>query len=109
MSFSGDSPAHMDPWSKTFEGWVTPTVVTGTLITEPIAVASTSPDVYQFLGGSVIKGEYFLVENRQRVGFDAATPRFGPGHLASGCGQDQHPGRMLSRRNLRRLRRGRVL
>ena len=71
VSLPGDSPAHFDPWSKYFEGWISPILVTTTLTNEPIAQAATTPDVYQFLSGTPTTGEYFLVENRQKIGYDA--------------------------------------
>ena len=77
VSKSGDRPAHMDAWSKYFLGWVTPTKVTGILTNEPITQAATSADVYQLLDGDSLSGEYFLVENRQRSGFDAGLPGTG--------------------------------
>jgi M6 family metalloprotease-like protein len=77
VALPGDSPAHMDPWSKFFEGWITPTLVTGTRTNEPIGTAAFAADVYQLRGGSPISGEYFLVENRQKVGFDAGLPGAG--------------------------------
>lgn len=75
---SGDRPAHMDAWSKYFLGWVTPLQVLGTMANESISQAATSPDVYQLLQGSPSGGgEYFLVENRQKAGFDAGLPGAG--------------------------------
>jgi M6 family metalloprotease-like protein len=67
---SGDTPAHMSAWCKYYLGWVTPTSVSGTLTDEPIDQAATTADVYQLLSGTKTSGEYFLVENRQKSGFD---------------------------------------
>ena len=77
VSLRGDSPAHLDPWSKFFEGWINPTVVTGTLNGESISQSATQPDVYQLLPGTASTGEYFLIENRQRVNYDAGLPSAG--------------------------------
>jgi M6 family metalloprotease-like protein len=76
---NGDRPAHMDAWCKYYLGWVTPTLVTGTLPNEPINQAETYADVYQLLSGSPSSsiGEYFLVENRQKAGFDTGLPGSG--------------------------------
>jgi hypothetical protein len=63
----------MDAWSKYRLGWVTPTQVTGTLTNESIQQAATAADVYKFLAGT----EYFLVENRQKSGFDIGLPGAG--------------------------------
>jgi len=76
-SRTGDSPAHLDAWSKYKLGWVTPTQVNGTMINEPIMAASSSANVYQLLQGTPESGEYFLVENRQKTGFDAGLPGSG--------------------------------
>jgi M6 family metalloprotease-like protein len=73
----GDRPAYMDAWSKYFLGWVSPTQVSRTLMNESITQASSAADVYQLLNGSPLSGEYFLVENRQKTGFDAALPGSG--------------------------------
>jgi M6 family metalloprotease-like protein len=73
----GDTPAHMDAWSKYFLGWVQPTEVSGTLTGESISEASNNADVYKLLNGTPTSGEYFLVENRQQTGFDAALPGAG--------------------------------
>jgi immune inhibitor A len=75
---AGDRPAHMDAWSKYKLGWVSPTLVSGTLNSEQISQAATSNDVYQLLNGSPTSGgEYFLVENRQMAGFDEGLPGAG--------------------------------
>ncbi|MEF9438681.1 MAG: M6 family metalloprotease domain-containing protein, partial [Candidatus Mariimomonas ferrooxydans] len=79
VSVPGDRPAHADAWCKYNLGWVTPTLVTGTLTNEPITEAATTADVYQLLSGTPMSDEYFLVENRQLSGFDAGLP--GPGLL----------------------------
>lgn len=73
----GDSPAHFDPWSKFFQGWTTPTLVTGTLANQSIAASAATPQIYQLLPGTASSGEYFLIENRQRVNYDAAIPGTG--------------------------------
>ena len=73
----GDRPAHMDAWSKYKLGWITPTQVSGTLTNEPITQAATTADVYKLLAGTPNSGEYFLVENRQKVGFDVGLPGAG--------------------------------
>lgn len=74
---NADTPPHYDPWSKAFEGWVTPTVhQPGDRFTDSISRVEDSGEVHEFrsnpggfeIGGS---GEYFLVENRQQTLFDA--------------------------------------
>ena len=77
VSRSGDRPAHLDAWSKFKLGWVTPTLVSGTLVSEQISQAATNADVYQLRAGTPDSGEYFLVENRQKAKFDAGLPGAG--------------------------------
>lgn len=80
VSRAGDRPALMDAWARARLGWVMPTLVTsatsGSVTIEP---AVTKSSVYQFRNGSATgaTGEYFLVENRQKTGFDAALPGSG--------------------------------
>ena len=77
VTYAGDSPAHFDPWSKYFEGWISPILVTGALVNEPIGQSATTADFYQFLSGTPASGEYFLVENRQKVNYDVSIPGAG--------------------------------
>lgn len=87
----GSSPSHFCAWSKWFLGWVTPTQISGegwpddkTTIK---AVEDYDTGIYQFLDnpdttldwtpGGVGVGEYFLLENRQHVGFDSDLPGTG--------------------------------
>ena len=76
-SRAGDRPAHPDAWCKYYLGWVAPTAVSGTLTNEAIAQAATSGDIYQLRSGSPLSGEYFLIENRQKSGFDEGLPDSG--------------------------------
>jgi len=76
-SENGEAPAHMSAWCKWSMGWITPTDRTGQKLEESLPQAETNPYAVQLLsnpggpddwpGGS---GEYFLIENRQRTGFD---------------------------------------
>jgi immune inhibitor A len=79
VSTPGDRPSHMSAWSKYYLGWVTPQSVTSgsPLTNELIDAASSFDDVYQLLSGTPTSGEYFLVENRQKTGFDAGLPGSG--------------------------------
>ena len=80
---SGSSPAFFDAFIKSYQGWITPIVVNGTLNDQAIPQAETSAVAYQLRsnpGGIDWEfynhsgtGEYFLVENRQNnagAGYD---------------------------------------
>ncbi|MDS4058620.1 MAG: M6 family metalloprotease domain-containing protein, partial [Candidatus Contendobacter sp.] len=75
----GDRPAHLDAWSKSKLGWIVPTQISnGSPQTPIVQPAHAYASVYQLLSGSpTAGGEYFLIENRQKGGFDAALPGAG--------------------------------
>ena len=73
-SYPGSSPVHLTAWSKYFLSWVSPRGVGGTKTNEPIDEASLNADVYKLLAGAPLSGEYYLVENRQKSGFDSGLP-----------------------------------
>jgi M6 family metalloprotease-like protein len=86
-AFSGTTPAGLDAFSKSYQGWVAPVSVVGAVNGAPLPASATSPTSYR-LGANpddvdwkfeVRKGagEYFLVENRQPVGWDAGLPACG--------------------------------
>ena len=75
---AGDRPSHPDPWSKFALGWVTPTRIVADETGKALPAVETSGQVWQFRDGSPASGgEYFLAENRQLNGFDAALPGAG--------------------------------
>jgi immune inhibitor A len=76
----GDRPSHMDPWSKYKLGWLTPQRITSSIpTTVTIYPAHSTASAFQFGAGSPTStdAEYFLIENRQESGFDAALPASG--------------------------------
>ena len=69
--WSGSSPSHMCAWSKEFMGFLTPVKVSdGEDLSLPDVV--TSGIVYRV--DTVDYDQYFLVENRQPVGYDRGLP-----------------------------------
>jgi len=79
--FSGNSPAHLDAWSKVYLGFVEPVEVTSKVaVTFP--PAETDPVVYKMVVPFSDGKEYFLMENRQHIGFDLGLQRFGTHGLA---------------------------
>ncbi|MDD4165842.1 MAG: M6 family metalloprotease domain-containing protein [Endomicrobiaceae bacterium] len=72
---SGNMPAHPSAWIKYILGWINPkTPVTGV---NNIAASGTSPEGFYILKSPNFSSyEYFLVENRQALGFDYALPEY---------------------------------
>ena len=64
-----DYPAGLSAWSKEFLGWVEPRSISGDYGTFALQPAHAHPDVIRIETGRY--GEYFLLENRQKSGFDA--------------------------------------
>ena len=73
---AGSSPSHLDAWSKSELGWITPTTPAFPAPGTSIANAEQNPVAYRIpvVGPAT---EYFIVENRQLVGFDANLPGSG--------------------------------
>lgn len=69
----GNSPAHPSVWIKYQLGWITPkTPSEGTNTIGTSATSSTA--FYKLTGESFSSTEYFLMENRQSIGFDKYIP-----------------------------------
>jgi len=69
---AGTTPAHMSVWCKSYLLLLSPTLINaaGHFTLDRI---ETSPSAYK-IQGSWPSNEYFLIENRQGVGFDSAMP-----------------------------------
>jgi len=67
-------PPHFSAWCKAQLGWVVPTVIGPGNYTVP--QVQTSPSVFKINAGYPA-GEYLLVENRQRVGYETTLPQGG--------------------------------
>jgi M6 family metalloprotease-like protein len=73
--FAGNSPAHLDAWSKWLLGFLDPeTITTATNVTLP--AAETEAVAYKMEVPNSGGREYFLFENRQAIGFDQGLARF---------------------------------
>jgi M6 family metalloprotease-like protein len=80
----GETPSHPDAWSKYYQGWTNPQKLSGTHLLDTAATSSEvmrlgdNPNgvdwTFNVASGT---GEYFLVENRQKTGYDAALPGCG--------------------------------
>ncbi len=70
----GARPCHHNAWTKALYTWTTPTLIT-TTGTKTLRKADTYQDVFKFITAS--SNEYYLMENRQQVGFDLGIPGHG--------------------------------
>ena len=85
--FAGRKPAHHDAFSRAYLGWMTPTLVTSSQTELVLDPAEISGQALQFIPNPNEidwefryhsgQGEYYLVENRQRIGYDAGLPGCG--------------------------------
>ncbi len=82
----GDTPAHFSAWVKALFGWVTPEMIRSGERQLSITPVTQELQVFQLLDnpggidwnwGTNALGEYFLVENRQKAGYDVALPGAG--------------------------------
>jgi immune inhibitor A len=76
-SMWGMMPPHPDAWSRARLGFVTPLVPNGSPAEVEIPPVETSPVVYKLWTNGAGTSEYFLVENRRKVGFDQSLPSEG--------------------------------
>ena len=68
---SSHTPVHMSAWCKVQLGWVTPINVTTAIDDLSVINVEQNPVVYKMWRNGVSTNQYFLVENRQKIGFDA--------------------------------------
>ncbi|HID28117.1 MAG TPA: M6 family metalloprotease domain-containing protein [Methanosarcinales archaeon] len=68
--YSPYRPTHMCAWSKIQLGWINPIVVTNNLEKQVIHNIEKKPMVYKLWTNGSPENEYFLVSNRQPIGFD---------------------------------------
>jgi len=75
-SYNGNSakPAHFDAWCKWQLGWVTPENISSNKIAHEFPQVETSGYVARLWTNGWIREEFFLIENRQKIGFDEALP-----------------------------------
>jgi M6 family metalloprotease-like protein len=84
---AGSMPPHPDAFSKAYQGWTRPEAVAATAPGTMLHQAATSASAVRMLdnpGGydwtfqqASGTGEYYLLENRQRIGYDSALPGCG--------------------------------
>ena len=77
QGWGGDTPAHMSSWCKSEMGWLEPVVLSSDEISLNIPQVETNPYAVKIWEDDYFWSRYFLVENRQAVGFDSDLE--GPG------------------------------
>ena len=73
----GRTPAHPDPWCKIQAGWLTPSVVAANQTGVSIPAVESDATAFRLWTSGQTGNQYFLVENRQKSGYDAALPGSG--------------------------------
>jgi len=108
MGWAGDTPAHMSSWCKIQMGWIEPTVVDNNANNIEIAQLVTSPSTLKIWEDDYNWSRYFLIENRQAVGFDSdlhgpglivyhidENRRYGPNAWSSGSVNDDEQNKLV--------------
>lgn len=71
---NGDRPAHPVAWCKLRAGWVNPVTIFNTAQSVTIQPHTAQGQVYKLPIGAINSKEYFLLSNRQKMGFDDHLP-----------------------------------
>ena len=71
---NGTSPAHPSAYCKSRLGWVTPVTISASGSYSLPRIEDSDTAMYKFSGAGFPATEYFLMENKQGFGFDAALP-----------------------------------
>lgn len=72
-----ESPAHPCAWSKVTLGWIDPVNIHQNSLSVEIPAVEENPVAYKIWRNGNPQGEYFLLENRQLLGFDSPSPGHG--------------------------------
>ena len=71
----GTSPAELTAWSRARLQWLVPVEVTAPLLSQSIRQLENNSVAFRLtIRTSTTGDEYFLVENREKVGYDSALP-----------------------------------
>ncbi|MDR1632578.1 MAG: M6 family metalloprotease domain-containing protein [Dysgonamonadaceae bacterium] len=73
--YDGSSPAHINMYSKIQLGWVDPVILDSPQDIIGMPNSAMYPDAYVY--NTSIPGEYYVLENRQKEGFDNYIPGSG--------------------------------
>ena len=106
--WAGDTPSHMSVWCKTQLGWVNPTILDQDEVDFSMPQINTTPFALKIWEDDYNWSRYFLIENRQSVGFDAyingtglliyhidENQRYGPNRWSSGLVNDNAAHKMV--------------
>lgn len=74
---NGSSPAHLDAWCRQEVGWLNPINITSNQTNVSIPNVETNEVAFRLWTNGSQGNEYFLVTNRQRLGYDASLPYHG--------------------------------
>lgn len=66
----GNSPAHPDAWSRSALGFADPIVVSTNLGEVSLPAVKDTSVIYKLWTDGLSENEYFLIENRQKIGYD---------------------------------------
>ena len=67
---SSSAPAHISAWAKVRLGWIAPKVISQSSRNVKVPSSSEKPFALKIPIGAVDSTEYFLLENRRKLGFD---------------------------------------
>lgn len=70
----GDYPSELDAWSRIELGFNSSVNVTSNSSNVDIASVESGGNIYRLWSNGTVGDEYFLVENRQKIGYDAYLP-----------------------------------
>lgn len=76
-AIQGSTPAHQSAYCKYFLGWSNMVLVGSNQTHAEIPQAETSPVSYRLWTAGGVGSEFFIVENRQKTGFDSYLPGSG--------------------------------
>ncbi|HSP87941.1 MAG TPA: M6 family metalloprotease domain-containing protein, partial [Ignavibacteriaceae bacterium] len=69
-SSTAHTPVHMSAWCKKELGWVTPINITSSMNSLSVSNVEENPLIYRMWKNGTVGQQYFLIENRQKIGFD---------------------------------------
>ncbi|MFL0270000.1 M6 family metalloprotease domain-containing protein [Candidatus Clostridium radicumherbarum] len=77
--YAGNSPVYLDAWSQVFLGLTHPITLTSGSGSFTLNSVANGGGVVKLVAPDSNGSEYFLVENRQQIGFDSSLSRYGTG------------------------------